>query len=216
MFGNKVVSFDLDGTLTDSNFVESVWLEGIPRLYSIKKRIAFEDARKAVKREYDNVGNEEIEWYDIHYWIKKFSLNICWQDLFSLFEDRIKIYPEVSKVLKELTQKGIRLIIISNASTEFLEFQLANTKIRSYFKTIFSATSDFGLVKKNVNLYRRVCNILEIFPQEMIHVGDDRNFDFYVPRRLGILAFHLDRTGVYEGKHVIHNLEDFNKKMEKL
>jgi putative hydrolase of the HAD superfamily len=216
MFNKKVVSFDLDGTLTDSNFVESVWLEGIPRLYSIKKRVPFDDAIKAVKREYDNVGNEELQWYDLHYWTRKFDLNVGWQDLFSRFKDRIRLYPEVLGVLEELTQKGIRLIIITNASTEFLEFQLANTNIKGYFETVFSATSNFGLVKKTVNLYRSVCNKLEIFPHEMIHVGDDRNFDFCVPKRLGILAFHLDRVGTHEGEHVIHNLEDFNKKLEKL
>ncbi len=216
MISNKVVSFDLDGTLTDSSYVDSVWLEGIPRLYSIKKRVSFDDARKAVKREYDKVGNEDLQWYDLHYWIKKFDLNVSWQDLLSRFEQRIRIYPEVSKVLEELTQRGFRLIIITNANTEFLEFQLATTKIGDYFEAFFSATSDFGLVKKTVDLYRRVCSILKIFPHEMIHVGDDRNFDFDVPRRLGILAFHLDRAGTHKGKHVIHNLEALNKKLEKL
>jgi len=213
MVGNKWVSFDLDGTLIDFSFVDSVWLEGIPRLYSIKKGVSFDNARKAVKREYDKIGNEELQWYDLHYWIKKFGLNVGWQDLLSRFEDRIRIYPEVSKVLEDLTQRGFRLIIITNASTEFLEFQLARTNIGDRFEAVFSATSDFGLVKKTVDLFQRICSILEIFPYEMIHVGDDRNFDFDVPRSLGIIAFHLDRTGKHKGEYVIHNLEDLNKKL---
>ena len=117
------------------------------------------------------------------------------------------------RVLEELTQRGFRLIIITNASTEFLKFQLAKTDIGDYFEVVFSATSDFGLVKKTVDLYRRVCSILKIFPHEMIHVGDDRNFDFDVPRKLGILAFHLDRTGAHKGECVIHNLKDLTKKL---
>jgi HAD superfamily hydrolase (TIGR01549 family) len=209
----KVVSFDLDGTLTDSSFVDSVWLEGIPWLYAIKNKVTFEDAREAVKREYDKVGNEELQWYDLQYWIKKFDLNISWKVLLGRFEKRIRIYPEVQKALEELEQRGFRLIIITNASTEFLKFQLASANIRGYFEDVFSATSDFGLVKKTVDLYRRVCSILKVSPQEMIHVGDNRNFDFDVPRRLGILAFHLDRTATHEGKYLIHNLEDLNKKL---
>jgi HAD superfamily hydrolase (TIGR01549 family) len=216
MVSNKVVSFDLDGTLTDSSFVDSVWLEGIPRLYSIKKGVSFDEAKKAVKREYDKVGNEELKWYDLHYWIKKFDVNVSWQDLFSSFEQRIRIYPEVFEILEELTQRDFRLIIITNANKEFLDFQLASTKIGGYFEAVFSATSDFGLVKKTVDLYRRVCTILKIFPHEMVHVGDDRNFDFDVPQRLGILAFHLDRTGTHKGEYVIHSLKDLNQKMEKL
>ena len=216
MVSINVVSFDLDGTLTDSSFVDSVWLEGIPHLYSIKKRVSFDDAKEAVIREYEEVGREELQWYDLRYWIEKFDLNVGWQDLLSRFEDRIRTYPEVLKVVEELTQRGIRLIIITNASSEFLEFQLAETNMEGYFEAVFSATSDFGMVKKTVDLYRKVCRILGIFPHEMIHVGDDRNFDFYVPRRLGILAFHLDRTGTYEGEHVIYNLEDLHERLEKL
>ena len=149
MVGNKWVSFDLDGTLIDFSFVDSVWLEGIPRLYSIKKGVSFDNARKAVKREYDKIGNEELQWYDLHYWIKKFGLNFGWQDLLSRFEDRIRIYPEVSKVLEDLTQRGFRLIIITNASTEFLEFQLASTNIRGYFEAVFFCNFGFWVGQKN-------------------------------------------------------------------
>ena len=211
----KMISFDLDGTLIDYEFVDSVWFEGVPRLYSVEKGVSFDDAKEAVKREYDKVGKERIEWYDLQYWIRKFGLNVDKQELLKHFEHRIKTYPEVPKVLEELKQKGFRLIIVTNASSEFVELELRKTKMKNYFEHVFSSTSDFGLVKKTVNLYQRVCSILEVSPQEMIHVGDDRNFDFDVPRRLGILAFHLDRTGKYKGKLVIHSLEELSRKLQK-
>ncbi|MCW4031308.1 MAG: HAD family hydrolase [Candidatus Bathyarchaeota archaeon] len=216
MIKNKVVSFDLDGTITDQSFVDSVWLEGIPQLYSVKKKVSFDEAKIAVKKEYDKVGNEKLQWYNLQYWIKKFDLNVSWQQLLSHFEDKIKIYPDALKAIEELAQKGIRLIIITNANTEFLEFQLASTNTGDYFEAVFSVTSDFGLVKKTVDAYQRVCKILGILPHEMIHVGDDRKFDFYVPQRLGISAFHLDRKGTNKGKHVIYSLQELNKIVEKL
>ena len=212
----KVISFDLDGTLFDNRFVDSVWLEEIPRLYSFKKRVSIDDARKVVKREYDKVGKERLEWYDLHYWINKFGLNIDEKELLRNFEHRIKTYTEVPKVLEQLKQKGFRLIIVTNAHREFVELELKKAKMKNYFKRVFSSTSDFGLVKKTVKLYQRVCNILKISPKEMIHIGDDRNFDFDVPRRLGILAFHLDRTGKHKGELVIHSLEELNKKLQRL
>lgn len=209
----KVMSFDLDGTLFDNRFVDSVWLEEIPRLYSVKKRVSFDDARKAVKKEYDKVGKERLEWYDLDYWIRKFDLNVDWRELLRHFAHRIEIYPEVPKVLEELKQRGLRLIIVTNARREFVELELKKAKMKKYFERVFSSTSDFWLVKKTVTLYQRVCNILEISPREMIHIGDDRDFDFDVPRRLGILAFHLDRTGKHKGELVIHSLEELNKKL---
>ena len=212
----KVISFDLDGTLIDYRFVGSVWFEGIPRLYSVKKGVSFGDARKAVKGEYDRVGKERLEWYDLRYWMRKFGLNVAPQELMGYFEHRIKTYPEVPKVLEQLKQRGFRLIVVTNARREFVELELRKAEIENYFERVFSSTSDFGMVKKTVNLYQRVCNILEISPQKMIHVGDDRNFDFDVPRRLGILAFHLDRTGKHKGELLIHSLEELNRKLQRL
>ena len=49
----------------------------------------------------------------------------------------------------------------------------------------------------------------------MIHVGDDQNFDFDVPRRLGIMAFHFDRKGKHKGELVVHSLEELNKKLQR-
>jgi len=185
-------------------------------LYSAKKRVSFDDARKAVKREYDKIGRERLEWYDLQYWTRKFDLNVAWQELLRYFEHKIKTYPEVPKVLEELKKRGFRLIIVTNARREFAELELRKAKIENYFERVFSSTSDFALVKKMVSLYQRVCNILEISPQEMIHIGDDRNFDFHVPRRVGILAFHLDRTGKHKGNFVIRSLEELNRELQRL
>ncbi len=85
--------------------------------------------------------------------------------------------------------------------------------MKNCFERVFSSTSDFGLVKKTVTLYQKICDILKVAPQEMIHIGDDQNFDFEVPRRLGILAFYLDRSGKHEGELTMHSLEEFSEKL---
>jgi len=216
MAGIKVISFDLDGTLFNNRFVDSVWLQEIPRLYSVRKRVSIDDAQKVVRREYDKVGKERLEWYDLHYWIRKFDLNVDGGELLKNFAHRIRTYPEVPAVMEQLKQKGFRLVVVTNARREFVELELKKAEMESCFERVFSSTSDFGMVKKTAKLYQIVCNILEISPQQIIHVGDDRNFDFNVPRRLGILAFHLDRTGKSKGEFIIHNLEQLNIKLERL
>ena len=211
----KVISFDLDGTLFDNRFVDSIWLEEIPRLYSVKMKGSVDDARRIVRREYDMVGKERLEWYDIRYWIRRFGLNVETKELLRNFEHRIKTYPEVPTVLEQLRKRGFRLVVVTNAGREFVELELEKADMKNRFDRVFSSTSDFGVVKKTVKLYQRVCSILGVSPQEMIHVGDDRKFDFDVPRRLGILAFYLDRTGKQEGEFVIHSLQELNRKLER-
>ena len=191
--GIKVVSFDVDGTLVSQGFADCVWLRGIPEAYATKHELSFEDAFELVKREYDTIGENRIEWYNIRFWLRKFNLKIPYETLFERYEAEVKIYAEVENVLKTLKDAGYVLVVNSNAATEFVEFQIQ--PIRKYFSHVFSATSDFGELKKSNGHYARVCEILAVKPQEVVHTGDHFVFDFLNPRRIGITAYYLDRSG---------------------
>lgn len=52
----KIISFDMDGTLVDSEFTDWVWLHGIPKLYARKKGLSFDEAKALVVEEYQRVG----------------------------------------------------------------------------------------------------------------------------------------------------------------
>jgi FMN phosphatase YigB (HAD superfamily) len=102
---------------------------------------------------------------------------------------------------------------VTNARREFVDLELEKTKIGHYFERVFSSTSDFGLIKKSVSLYRKVCSICGVPPEEMVHVGDDRRFDFEVPSKLGITAFYLDRTGEHSGDFIVDSLRRLSEKL---
>jgi FMN phosphatase YigB (HAD superfamily) len=91
-----------------------------------------------------------------------------------------------------LKEEGYELIISSNAATEFIDFQ--TQPLRKFFSHVFSATSDFGEVKKSNNFYAQVCEILRVKPQEVVHTGDHWVFDFINPRKIGITAYYLNRN----------------------
>jgi len=55
---NKVISFDLDGTLVHGRFGDMVWHHGIPEKYAWKHGITMEEAQARILKEY------EVE----HYW----------------------------------------------------------------------------------------------------------------------------------------------------
>ncbi|MFH1328553.1 MAG: HAD family hydrolase [Candidatus Bathyarchaeota archaeon] len=203
----KIVSFDLDGTLVDYTFVNSIWFKGLPKLYAEKNNVTLRKAMKYLKSEYDKVGIESLEWYDIKYWFKKYLGHQDWESLFKRMRSKVRLYSEVPTVLRELKDLGYKLIIVSNAAREFLDLELEETKIAPYFYRVFSSTSDFKIVKKAVNLYAKICGTLEVSPCEVANVGDNWKFDFQVPRRLGIKAFYLDRSRHHAGEYTLYSLK---------
>jgi putative hydrolase of the HAD superfamily len=204
----KVISFDLDGTLTNSSFVDSVWLKEIPKAYAIKNKISIEKAKIEVLKNYSKIGNEKLEWYNIDFWIDSFNLDIKPQVILNSNKDKIQLFEDVPFILKKLFGSKKRLIVISNARREFLDLEITQTGIGNFFEHVFSATSDFELIKNDPEIYLEVCKICRISPSEMVHIGDDYKFDFKIPRELGINVIFLDRKKRKKGKFTIHSLKD--------
>jgi len=211
----KIISFDMDGTLVDAEFTDWVWGHGIPTLYAQKAGLSFEEAKAFVIQEYLKVGEGAIEWYDIKYWFRFFELGNSWRVVMEQYTDKIKVYPDVNHILERLGDR-FQLILTSNAGREFIDIEMEATGLGRYFSRIFSATSDFGQVKKTADLYRQICQVLETRPQEIVHVGDHYEFDYLAPRSLGIHAFYLDRSGEKEGASVISDLSDLEERLSTL
>jgi putative hydrolase of the HAD superfamily len=202
----------MDGTLIDPEFTDWVWSHGIPTLYAEKFGIPFEVSKAFVEGEYRKVGEEAIEWYDIKHWFRFFQLETDWQKLMERYVDKINVYGDVNHVLDRLKQK-FSLVLTSNAGREFIDIELKATGLWKYFDKIFSATSDFGLVKKTADFYEKICQILRVAPPEIIHVGDHFEFDYLVPRTLGIRAFYLDRSSEQRGEFILKDLNELEKRL---
>jgi FMN phosphatase YigB (HAD superfamily) len=211
----KFISFDMDGTLIAPEFTDWVWGHGIPTLYAEKTGLSFEAAKVFVEKEYQKVGEGSIEWYDIKYWFHFFQLEESWRVLMNQFIDKISVYSDVDHTLERLKDKFL-LVLTTNAGREFIDVEMDATGLRRYFDRIFSATSDFGEVKKTIRFYRRICQILQAAPNEIVHVGDHYKFDYLVPQQLGIYAFYLDRTGQQRGDFILSDLRDLEKRLQKI
>lgn len=208
----KVISFDLDGTLVSTDYVDAVWLERIPQIYANKYGISFEEAKKHVEEEYLKIGPEALEWYDLDYWIKKFDLNVKSEDVLKSCTEKLYLYPDASEILDKFS-KEYELIIVSNASHPFIEIETNFLGIKKYFRKIFSSVSDFKKTKKDEEVYRKVCKIIGKNSDEIVHVGDNYEFDYLVPSKVGIKAFYLDRKEMMNGENVIKNLLELEEKI---
>ncbi len=209
----KVVSFDLDDTLSDSNFDTLIWDIEIPKVYAKEKGLSLEEAKKIVIGEYDELwGKIKGDWRDASFWLKHFGLKTTWRDLLDMVKHEIKHFPEVKEVLRFLKEKGIKLIIVTSAEKKFLKAKVECEDIESFFDKTYSAPSDFNKDKKDKEVYEKVLEDFDIKANELLHVGDHKDTDFLLPKSLGIKAVLIDRNDK-EGDS-IKNLEELKKFLE--
>jgi len=205
----KLVSFDLDSTLVDPTYTTFVWEIGIPRLYAKKYNTSLSRAIATVKAEYKRIGDSALEWYDIRYWFEYFELPGRWENLLEEHRKKIRPFPEVKEVIKDLVQH-YDLIVTSNAAREFVDVEIKEAKIEDYFTRIFSATSDFRKVKKTPQFYGQICEIMGTSPSNTVHVGDHYEFDYLAPKSLGMEAYYLDRDGTKpKDSNTVKDLREF-------
>ncbi len=203
----KIISFDVDGTLVDLEYNDLIWFKEIPELVAKKKKISFEKSLKFVHEEYTKLGEHNLNWYDINYWISYFGLEISPNKIFEKYESQVQIYPEVIPLLEEL-RKNFILIVITAMPREFLIPKMK--KLEKYFKFSFSALSDFKELK-NSEIYSKISKALKVHPEQILHIGDHWEFDYLAARKAGMNAIYLDRSNTKKGNFVVNNLTEIKR-----
>jgi HAD superfamily hydrolase (TIGR01549 family) len=185
------VSLDLDGTLTDLAFVDGVWNEGLPKLLAAHRGMEYSDARSFCRDSYQVEGDTSIRWYQLSYWLAHFELHHVDENiLISDFISRITLFEDVIPALSLLKRSGHRLVLFSNAPRPFLDREVQHCSLHDYFDEMISLPDDWGMVKSHEDAYRRLEASLG---SRLIHAGDHRSFDYEIPRRAGINAYHIWR-----------------------
>ncbi|MDX1799163.1 MAG: HAD family hydrolase, partial [Candidatus Lokiarchaeia archaeon] len=152
-------------------------------------------------------------WYNLEYWFNRFKLKTNWKELLKKYRYAIETFPEVPDILDKF-YNIYDMILISNAKREFIDIELEESKLKKYFSFIFSSTSDFNMVKKVSDFYLMICNKLSLNPNQIIHIGDHEEFDYKIPKKIGINSFYLNREKTSKGKFVVYNLQEFFSRVE--
>ena len=200
----KVISFDAEGTLVTTDFSYAIWFEAIPERYAERNGVDFELARKAVEEEYRKVGDQRLEWYDIRYWFDKLDLGTP-DEVMERSKSRVCYYPEVEEVLAALSGR-YKLVVASGSTQDFLRHLLRD--IEPYFARVFSSLTDYKQLKTS-EFYLKMCQTLGVRPSQVVHIGDNWQFDFVAPSEVGIKSFYLDRKRQTNNQDSVASLLQF-------
>jgi putative hydrolase of the HAD superfamily len=101
-----------------------------------------------------------------------------------------ELYPEVPGVLEKLRPR-FQLAVVSNFDGR-LRFILQHLGISKFFARIF-VSSELGADKPDPEIYRRAVKLMNLKPNEVLHVGDDLQRDWEAATATGLSVFRLDR-----------------------
>lgn len=211
--GITTISFDSDGTLVTQAFADLVWHEALPQQVAESWGIPIEEAKKKLFADYESIGSQRMEWYDLAYWIKRYRLDLNPKTFVLQYKDAVTPFPEVTEVLDDLKDE-YSLIVISNSARLFLDVTMSCFK--DCFLRTFSTVSDFGTMK-DVESYRHVCDIMGIMPRQVAHIGDSFELDYVRARKAGIRAFFLDRQHRrrMRGRNFVADLKEFRSRIRR-
>ena len=101
-----------------------------------------------------------------------------------------ELYPEVADVLEKL-QPYFQLAVMSNFDAR-LRFILRHLGISKYFAHVF-ISSELGADKPDPEIFRRAVKLIDLKPNQVLHVGDDSERDWKAAAEAGLSVFELDR-----------------------
>src|SRR5881296_529827 len=101
-----------------------------------------------------------------------------------------ELYPEVLDVLEKL-QPQFQLAVISNFDGR-LRFILEHLGVSKFFANVF-ISSELGADKPDPEIYGRALKLMNLKPNEVLHVGDDPERDWEGATAAGLSIFRLDR-----------------------
>jgi HAD superfamily hydrolase (TIGR01549 family) len=192
----KAILFDLDGVLIDSS--DAWW-------FSVNKTLEKFGKRKVTKEEFLNIywGPHLRETFK-KIGLGKDAVEDCNEEYYN-FIDKIKVFPEVKKVLSTLKPK-FKIGLVTNTPRKNTISALDKFSLTAYFDMIVGG-DEVEKGKPYPDIILKACKLLKVEPKETILVGDTKS-DVLAGRRAGVFVIGLKVQG---GDKKIENLSELLK-----
>jgi putative hydrolase of the HAD superfamily len=110
-------------------------------------------------------------------------------------------FADAETLLRQLKEQNMRMIVFSNFD-ERLNKVLHDLKIDHYFEKVICSTQ-IGYAKPDSKAFAKVAEIVQLEPQQIMHVGDGFENDYLGALRANMQALFLNRAGLI--KHQMAN-----------
>lgn len=165
------VLLDMDGTLLDLHYDNTLWNSLLPARYSEAHGISVEDAGKHLFSHMQQ-RRGELSFYCLDYWAEFTGMDIIalHHELASL----IRYRPNAQVFLNWLPTAGKRGMLVTNAHRDSLKIKNAHCDITSMLEATVSC-HDYGAPKESVRFWERLMDEHPYDPSRTLLIDDNTN-----------------------------------------
>lgn len=146
------VLLDMDGTLLDLHFDNRFWVEHLPMRWGEQRGMTYDEAF-AVLYPLFKAREGTLEWYSTDFWQKQLGLDIV--GMKSDLAHLVQVLPGAEDFLRAVRDSGRRMVLVTNAHDDTLEFKLARIEIGQYFDAMYTS-HQFDVPKEGEGFWDRV------------------------------------------------------------
>ena len=196
----KAVIFDLDDTLiSEYEYIRSgfnIVAEVLSEKYQLLQEDVFFKLMSLFQESPKNVFNRLLDLYQIDYTTEEIKELIA---SYRHHLPNISLYEDAKFILNELSEKSLKLGVITDGYQVTQRNKLLSLGIDAYFDAII-VTDELGreFWKPHARPYELIKEQLGVEFNEMIYIGDNVSKDFVTAKKLGMKTIHIKRDeGVY-------------------
>ena len=198
----KVVSFDIGGTLLKNEGLVSQSQYGLKELTKLlnlpyeKVRDAYKDVFQRTKGNFNELINNFCNKLEIK--SNKMIIDFFHNKFFNESKKQVILSEDIS-LIKNLNSKGYKVILFSNSCC--LLNNDATNEILDYIDNIFYSY-DIGYTKDDEESYKYIEKVMNVKPNEILHIGDTLKSDYYMPKKYGWNALYYGNCNEADVKSI--------------
>jgi putative hydrolase of the HAD superfamily len=163
------VLLDMDGTLLDLHYDNTLWNHLVPARYSTEHDLPLETARNLLF-EHMRLIRGQVTFYCLDHWAEFTGLDIV--SLHHELTDLISYRPHAEEFLERLQMHGKRAVLVTNAHRGSLQVKNAHSDITSKLNADVSS-HDYGIPKEASAFWARLIDEQPYDPEKTLLIDDN-------------------------------------------
>ncbi len=164
----NTLMLDMDGTVLDLAYDNFVWKELIPTEFAKLHGMTHAAARAELYGHYHSMQGK-LDWYCLDHWSERLGLDIL--AIHRRVNHRIGFLPGARQFLETVSQRDLRLLLVTNSHPDTLALKADVTGVTGFFDAIYSA-HEVGNAKEDQSFWHALKEAEGFDPQRTLFVDD--------------------------------------------